>query len=134
MKFITRLKLVVTAVLAGAVLCTPVLASAVNEQPFETICTTGGGAASAVCRDRQQATNPISGADGILVKVARLIATITGIAAVLMIIIAGIRMALANGDSQTVQSSRNQIIFAMVGLVIALLAQLIIVFVLNRVK
>lgn len=57
---------------------------------------------------------------------------VIGVIAVIMIIIAGIRYITSGGDSATVGAAKNTIIFAIVGLVIAVLAQVIVRFVLTR--
>ena len=59
---------------------------------------------------------------------------VAGVAAVIMIIIAGLKMITAQGDAGSVASARNTLIYALVGLVIVALAQFIVHFVLGRVK
>ena len=54
-----------------------------------------------------------------------------GAIAVLVIVIAGLRLILSNGDPQTVARSRNTIIYAAVGLAIAVSAEVIVTYVLN---
>lgn len=57
--------------------------------------------------------------------VAAILATayfIAGIAAVIMIIIGGIKYAAANGDSGSVQSAKNTILYAVVGLIVVIMA------------
>jgi hypothetical protein len=56
-----------------------------------------------------------------------------GAIAVLIIVIAGLRFILANGDPQNVAKARNTIIYAGVGLVVAVSAEIIVTFVLNNV-
>lgn len=56
-----------------------------------------------------------------------------GAISVLIIVIAGLRFILANGDPQSVTKARNTIIYAAVGLAIAVSADVIIRFVLNNV-
>lgn len=55
-----------------------------------------------------------------------LLSIIVGIASVIVIIIAGFRFVTAGGDSNTVSSARNQILYGIIGLVIAGIAQLIV--------
>jgi len=56
-----------------------------------------------------------------------------GALAVLIIVLAGLRFILANGDPKGVSQARNTIIYAAVGLAIAVSAEVIITFVLNHV-
>jgi hypothetical protein len=58
---------------------------------------------------------------------------IAGIVAVLMIIIGGIRYVTSNGDSSQIQAAKNQILYAIVGLVIVIAAAGITAFVVQRV-
>jgi hypothetical protein len=58
---------------------------------------------------------------------------IVGVAAVIMIIVNGLRMVVANGDTNNITSARNGVIYALVGIVIVAFAQIIVRFVLNRV-
>ena len=59
---------------------------------------------------------------------------IVGVAAVIMIFIGGFKYVIASGDSNSVNSAKNTILFAVIGLVIVALAQVIVVFVINRVE
>ncbi|HEY5806228.1 MAG TPA: hypothetical protein VIS56_02465 [Candidatus Saccharimonadales bacterium] len=103
-------------------------ASAVNF--FDDVCD-GVGSSSAACSGTGKDT--ISGADGIILQVANLIAIIAGIAAVFMIIIAGFMFITAAGDSSKVTTARNTIIYTVVGLIVIVLARAIIGFVVTRV-
>lgn len=62
-----------------------------------------------------------------------LVSIIVGIIAVIMIIIGGFRFIVSNGDSSKITSARNTIIYALVGLMLAALAQIIVRFVLANV-
>jgi Type IV secretion system pilin len=58
---------------------------------------------------------------------------IVGIAAVIMIIVGGLRFVLAGGDPAKLSSARNTIIYSLIGLVVAVLAQVIVRYVLGKV-
>ena len=57
---------------------------------------------------------------------------VVGSAAVIVIVIAGFRMVTANGDSQAVAKARSSIIYAVVGIVVAVSAYAIVNFVLDQ--
>ncbi len=104
--------------------------------PFGQACTTNGGKGS-VCQEtgkpqNENGNNSIYGPGGILAKAITILDIIIGVAAVVMIIIGGFTMILSSGDSNNVNSARNTILYAIVGLVIAISGQLIVTFVLNR--
>ncbi len=63
-----------------------------------------------------------------------LFSLIVGIAAVLMIIVGGLKYITSNGDSSNISSAKNTILYAVVGLVIVALAQVIVKFVLTKSK
>jgi len=65
-------------------------------------------------------------------KIVDLISVIVGIIAVIMIIFGGFRYITSGGDSGKVGNAKNSLIYAIVGLIIVALAQLIVRFVLNQ--
>ena len=56
-----------------------------------------------------------------------------GVAAVIMIIIGGFKYIISSGDSNSVNSAKNTILYAVIGLVIVAMAQIIVRFVIDRV-
>lgn len=84
------------------------------------------------CNNTTQSTNPIFGPDGIMIKAARLIALITGVACVIVIIVSGIRYSVSAGDSNSINSAKNAIMYALIGLVVSIIAPIIIGFVLQK--
>lgn len=67
-------------------------------------------------------------------NVVNLLSLATAAIAVVVIIIAGITMTLSQGDAGKVKSSRDAIIYAAVGLVVAALARAIVFFIVNRTR
>jgi len=57
-----------------------------------------------------------------------------GAIAVVMIVIGGIRYATSNGDASAVTSAKNTILYAVIGLVVAILAYAIVNFVIKAFK
>ena len=70
----------------------------------------------------------------IIRDVINIVSYIVGIAAVIIIVISGLRMILSSGDAQTAKEARGGIIGAVVGLLVVALAQVFVVFVLNRIS
>jgi type IV secretion system pilin len=94
-----------------------------------------GAASSSVCQDdTTNGGNPIFGPSGILTVVVKILSLIVGVFAVIFIIIESIRIVLSSGDAQSVAKARNGIIYALVGVGIAAVAQAIVAFVLNKVQ
>lgn len=104
---------------------------------FEKSCesaASNGAQTPAICNEDPSNRNPIAGDEGILMKAANIIAVITGITAVIVIIVAGMTMTLSSGDSSKIRSSRDAIIYATIGLVVAGLARTLVVFLVGRIK
>lgn len=65
--------------------------------------------------------------------VINILSIVVGVVAVIMVIVGGLKYILSSGDSNQVNSAKNTILFALVGLVIVALAQVIVIFVLDEV-
>jgi hypothetical protein len=127
MKYIRLYMLTIALFLGiGGVLLAPV-ALAASTSPQSTVCTTLGS--NAAC-----SSTPANGVDisNLAVDIINILSIVVGVVAVFMIIIAGIRFITSNGDSNNVSSARSTIIYAIVGLVVVALAQVIVQFVLGR--
>lgn len=88
--------------------------------------TTANGA----CATGDQATSSIN---SILTTVINIFSLVVGVVAVIMIIVGGLKYITSGGESSNVTSAKNTILYAIVGLVIVALAQVIVHFVLNKV-
>ncbi|HUC89961.1 MAG TPA: hypothetical protein VMR45_04120 [Patescibacteria group bacterium] len=108
-------------------------ASVFATDPFSGIDCSGAAASSAVCSDKAKTSDPITGPNGAIRKISLLIARITGIAAVIMIVVGGFMYVTSSGDASKANDARRVIIYALVGLVVIVLAQSIILFVLNKI-
>lgn len=105
------------------------------EEVLLPVCTAETQEATACIENKQTQTtgnNSLYGPNGVLTKAASLVATLVGIASVIMIIIGGIQYVISAGDPTNVQNAKNTILYAIIGLVVALLARTIILFVLVR--
>ena len=76
--------------------------------------------------------NALYGPNGLLTRAAGLIARVVGIAAMIMIIIAGFKYVTSSGDPSNVKSAKDTLLYALVGLLVAVTAQGLVVFVLSR--
>lgn len=66
-------------------------------------------------------------------NVINILLYVLGIICVIMIIIGGIKYTTSNGDSSAINGAKNTILYAIVGLVVAMMAYAIVNFVLNRI-
>jgi hypothetical protein len=69
---------------------------------------------------------------GLVRDIIGLLSIIVGIAAVIMIIIGGLKYITSGGDSSKVSGAKSTIVYAIVGLIVASLAQVIVHFVLSK--
>lgn len=108
------------------------LASA-SYSPIEGVnCAAGYN--TAVCADNTTGTDdPISGHHGVLLKVVNIISIIAGAAAIILLIVAGLRYVLSNGDSNSINGAKSTIVNALVGIIVIALARSLIVYVLGKI-
>lgn len=85
---------------------------------------------TASCEDTgAQATSKVNDT---VAKALNLFSAVVGIIAVVMIIVGGIQYITSGGDSGNVTKAKNTILYAVIGLVVVALAQIIVQFVLGR--
>jgi type IV secretory pathway VirB2 component (pilin) len=97
-------------------------------------CSTGTATTTQVCQhvnSNHGSTDPIL---TILKTVINLLSYIIGIIAVIVLIVAGIQMVTGGSDPQSITNARNSIIYALVGIAIAVMAKAIVVYVLSNVQ
>lgn len=124
--FITILMLLTIVSFIQPVFAADVLKSVCDNATNQT------GSTPAICKDNNQ-QNPTNPVYSILKSVLNILSYAIGIIAVIVIVVAGLRLILSGGDPQTLNSARNAIIYAAVGIVVAALAQSIVVFALKNV-
>lgn len=88
---------------------------------------------SAYCTGSQVSGNPLFGTNGVVTKTVQLLTIATGVLSVFMMVYGGLRFVLSGGDPQKINQARNTILYAAIGIAISLLAQAIIIFILNNV-
>ena len=70
--------------------------------------------------------------DQIVKQIINIMSLVVGVVAVIMIIIGGFKYVTSGGDSGNVSGAKNTILYAVVGLVVVALAQVIVRFVVDR--
>lgn len=94
---------------------------------LDEACSSGNASKSPNCDTSPTDENPLTGSNGMLIKITHFIAIIAGFAAIVVIIISGMRYITSGGDTQKAVGARNALVGALVGLVIIALADVIIV-------
>ncbi len=77
-------------------------------------------------------TGPTTAVNKLIANVVNLISLITGIVAVVFIVIGGFKYITSGGDSGKITSAKTTITYALIGLIIVALAQFIVRFVLGK--
>lgn len=70
--------------------------------------------------------------DSTVATVINIFSWIVGVTAVIMVIIGGFKYVTSQGDSNNINSAKNTILYAIIGLIVVAMAQIIVKFVLNR--
>mgnify|MGYP001132360746 FL=1 len=97
--------------------------------PLEESCE--GISNSEVCNEAN--APPAEGVNETLLTVVDILAFVGGFIAVVIVVVAGISMIVAGGDSGKIANSRNAIIYALVGAVVIVFARAIVLYIINRV-
>lgn len=126
MKRITQLVLGMLLAVNVFVFALPAVANAQTTKA--AVCEGVGLASDGTC-----VTTGGSDVGGIIKTVVQILSIIVGAVAVIMVIIGGLKYVTSNGDSSSISSAKNTIIYALVGLTIALLAQVLVKFVIGKV-
>jgi hypothetical protein len=116
--------LVVPALALGVSLFVPAVAP-VDTYAVGTI-QDGAGAAQGTGQP-----TTVEGEGGVFQTITNVLLFIIGAISVIMLIIGGIRYVVSGGDSSAVTSAKNTILYAIVGIVVALLAYALVNFVLT---
>lgn len=72
--------------------------------------------------------------NNIVALIINILSWLVGVISVIMVIWGGFKYITSGGDSNKVTSAKNTILYALIGLVIVVLAQVIVIFVINQVS
>jgi len=94
-----------------------------------TTTTSGTGSSNAICGATSQ-----DDFTTLMKNIVNVMLVVLGMIAIIMIIIGGIRYTTSNGESAQIQAAKNTVLYAVIGLVVAILAFAIVNFVLASFK
>lgn len=95
------------------------------------VCDTNSFNGGVDCAGQNMTAKDLSGQGGVVAKVVNILFTIAGIAAVIAIIVGGVRYILSQGNEKSIEGAKNTVLYAVVGLIIVVLAFAIVNFVLT---
>lgn len=70
---------------------------------------------------------------GVLKAVLNIMSYVAGVASIILLIINGFRLIVSNGEANGIKNARNGIAYVLVGVAVVLTAQIIVIFVLDKV-
>jgi len=88
----------------------------------DAVCDALGSAGGSCTRDA-------NGVNSVLEVALTFLSGVAGFIAIIMLILSGLRFITSNGDPNTISSAKRSILYAVIGIVIVVLAQVIIRFV-----
>ena len=140
MQALTFRSLTILTLLTAAVIALFVAAPVEAQSARDEVCRVALNSETAEfvegqgCVDNTNPGNNVTGLfDGPFKAIANTLIFITGAISVIMIILGGIRYSVSGGDATGVAAARNTIIYAIVGLIVAMLSFAIVNLVLNRI-
>lgn len=135
-KIKTRLLIISAFITLLAPLAAPVAVSAVHQKGHNEITEGLCGGSEFVLNPKTGACDRIKtdagGFNDVLARIINIISVIIGVVAVIMIIFGGFRYITSGGASEKVTAAKNTIMYAIIGLIIVALAQIIVRFVLKE--
>lgn len=138
-----NIKTFLVSLAAAAALFFPFMVPSLVAAQSCSTSASGANICDSLCSGANLSTNPSDCAgstaeannsvNNIIKTVINIFSLVVGVVAVIMIIIGGLRYITSGGDSGNVTNAKNTILYAIIGLVIVALAQIIVKFVLGRV-
>ena len=122
----SSIKLTIVAIMAAIGLASTPLVPA-----FAAACSSAADCAQ-IGADKANVGGKTASVSEIIMTIVNVLLFILGAIAVIMIIIGGIRYTISQGDSGAITSAKNTILYAVIGLVVALLAYAIVNFVITQ--
>lgn len=140
---IQKLKNHILSILTLAMFALPLAVSGVAFAQGTTACPTSDFVCTGACTGAQTlqfSSTQVScdsktgetALNNTIKTIINILSVLVGVIAVIMIVIGGFRYITSGGDSTKVSAAKNTILYALVGLVIVALAQIIVKFVLTK--
>ncbi len=120
-----RIKHIIVAGLLAIGLFTPLALATSTAQAADIYkgCS-GSGASSVICANKDN-----TDANSAVENIVKILLFVLGIIAVIVIIIGGLRYVVSGGDANAVKGAKDMILYAVVGLIVAIMAYAIVSFV-----
>ncbi|MFZ1484404.1 MAG: pilin [Candidatus Saccharimonadales bacterium] len=127
------MKRLLAFLLTGFILSMPVANVGIvyAQNPLDQACESLDDPSQSSSCTQDAKKNPLTGPNGLLSKITSIVALLSGVAAVIMLMIGGFRFITANGDSQAATNARKTVFSSVIGLIVIVAAWSIVAFVLR---
>lgn len=132
MKKRTLLTSLPVAMVAAFGLLTAVFAPLAMTQPAAAQFEGGIGKGAQAAQGKDQPANLADGDDSMFKRITDVMLFVVGAVSVIMLIIGGIRYVVSNGDAGAVTSAKNTILYAIIGIIVTILAYAVVNFVIAQ--
>lgn len=124
-----KLRIIFASLFALLVLFAPV--SAIAWSLTDGIdCTVNSDAAAC----HVDGSDPVTGPAGLLVDIAWVVSYVAGAAAIILILVGAIRYMTSGGDPGSVKKAKDSVLYALIGVVVVVIARTLIFFVVSFYK
>ena len=134
MKNVIKKSLQALLIVPALALAVTAVANVVSTPVANADCSSdvsGGLNSGANCAQGQGQQSNLFGSNGVFKTITNVLLFIIGAISVIMLIIVGIRYVVSGGDSVAGTSAKNTILYAIVGIVVAILAYALVNFVIS---
>lgn len=133
MKKLTTLVITLSLFIFGGIQTAPAVFADNATSDTIGICNTDSGYKTDVCKGINAGNGANNPAIDVIRVAIQIFAFVLGVAAVIVVVVSGLRFITAQGDPQGVSGAKRALAYALVGLIIAALAQVFVVFILSKV-
>jgi len=131
-KLFLSLTIIVASIVASYGVVLPVLAAPATPSNAELACKGSGGVWDGTkCGPANGSVSLFEGPNALIPRIISTLLFLVGGIAVIMVIIGGIRYVLSNGDQNAVTAAKNTILYAVIGLIVAILAYALVQFIIS---
>lgn len=125
------IKIVLAGILAVPIMAIGISFAGATSQTVSAVNFNSGAAGGASSAQGASQPSDLFGNGGIFQKITNIALYLIGAISVLMLIYGGIRYTISGGDSKNVTAAKNTILYAIVGIIVAILAFAIVNFVIT---
>ena len=120
------MKKILLTLLSVIGLCLAVSSTSLAYDPLKEACSSGRGSSNAVCKSQGDKI------ENYTKNIVKILFIVVGFISVVVIIISGIKYATANGDAGKIKSAKDTLLYAIVGLIVAMSAYAIVDYVVGK--